>query len=53
MVETVLDGRLIADVQISHCAARNEPHHQLNAFTACFTHIVNVRHGGLKLGVIN
>ena len=51
MVKAVFEFRGFATCHIVHCATRNEPHDQLNALTASFAHVVDVRNvsGGLRV----
>ena len=43
MVKPVRDFRLCAGRDdIRHCAARHQPHHELDAFGSCLTHVFDV-----------
>src|ERR1700747_1225458 len=43
MVEAVPPGRLLAAVGVVHGAARDQPHHELDALAAGLAHIVDMR----------
>ncbi len=53
MVETLLEHRRFATIHIVHGATRNQPHDQLNAFAASFTHIFDVRNIGSGLRIVD
>src|SRR5215213_31527 len=51
MVEPMPHGGRLAAIHVVHCAARDQPHHQFDPFTACLADVVNVRHERQALGV--
>src|SRR5215210_2468061 len=52
MVEPVPHGgRLAAAIDVVHGAARDQPHHQLDALAAGLADVIDVRHGGQSLGI--
>jgi hypothetical protein len=44
MVEAVRDAGACAAGRVGHRAARDQPHHELDAFAAGLAHVVDVRH---------
>src|SRR6185369_9327003 len=44
VVEAMPHGRLLATPEVAHRATRDQPHHELDAFGARFTHIFEMRH---------
>src|SRR5437764_72026 len=51
VVEAVHDLRRGTAREVGHRAARDQPHHEFDAFAAGFAHIVDMRHGRLPLRV--
>src|ERR1700752_548800 len=53
VVEAVPHRRLLAAPQIAHRAARDQPHHELDALAAGFTDIFEMRHLRQPLGIVD
>src|SRR5215467_12603631 len=43
VVEAMPHRRLLAAAEVAHRATRDQPHHELDALGACFTHIFEMR----------
>src|SRR5689334_621024 len=53
VVESVPHRRLFSAPQIAHRAARDQPHHELDAFAAGLAHIFEMRHLRQPVGVVD
>src|SRR5689334_10264070 len=53
MVEAMPHCRLLATPEVAHRAARNQPHHELDAFAAGFADIFQMRHFRQPVGIVD
>src|SRR5262245_49240333 len=53
MVEAVSDLRLLAAIDVVHRAARDQPHHELDAFAAGLAHIIDMRQPGERIRIVD
>src|SRR5215468_3086584 len=53
VVESVPHRRLLAAPEIAHRAARDQPHHELDALAAGFAHIFEMRHLRQAIGIVD
>src|SRR5690349_6230690 len=53
VVEAMPHRRLLAAPEVAHRAARNQPHHQLDALGAGFAHVLKMRNFRQAVGIVD
>src|SRR5664279_2722009 len=53
MIEPMPDGRLLATTDVAHGAARDQPHHEFDALAAGFADVIDMRHLGEPVRIVD